>query len=185
MTCPRGARAERTAGHRLCCAGRSFPDSERVVGPLLSCFEERGLLGALSHLLSHRALGWPYAAPQPRGVCRWAVPWGANRSGQRPVGGPTGDPGQRPGALPGLCAPPTQSGSLRAGLASAPRAWVGGRGQVSRAGGAGKAPGSQVPRVRLCAWFPRLPRLLGANARRANRLRVLATALGRGRSPWA
>lgn len=90
-------------------------------------------------------------------------------------------PGQRPGVPSGLCAP-TGPGSLRAGRASAPRAWLGGRGQVSLAGGAGKAPGSQVPGVRLLTgshgsrgcWEP--PPTVPASSGQ--------TGDCRGRSPW-
>ena len=136
-------------------------------------------------------LGWsgphtwqgPYpASPQPRGCVQVVsepgpLPAGgvqtpasdASRSGQTPVGG-GGRPGRADSVVllvpPSLLAP-IQPGSLAAGRASTHRAWLGGRGQVSRAGGAGKVPASPVPGVHLHAWLPQLPRVLGANVHRA------------------
>lgn len=72
------------------------------------------------------------------------LPWGTHKSEPRDASGP----GQTAVGVPGkaldrgwvygpespawsLCTP-IQSGSLRAGRASGPRAWLGGQGQVSR-----------------------------------------------------
>lgn len=141
-------------------------------------------------MLSHRALGWPgphtrpLGCPPAEGVCRWhlsPLPNGPCRpqlrnpkgSRQRPVGGLEGALDRGLGSrLVSVLPHPVWEPEGRAGLRPQSLARREGPGELGRRGWEGSwLPGPRGPPACLVptAW---LPRLLGANARCAARLRA-------------